>query len=60
MVFPDKVIKRGVSIYQITAGWIKWYGLGAVLGLPPIQRAMANDQMKSRFLEAIFRGDKNS
>jgi len=30
--------------------------LGAVMKLPPVKRAMANEQMKSRFVEAICRG----
>ena len=31
--------------------------LGAVFRLPPVHRAMASEQMKSRFLAAVFRGD---
>ena len=30
--------------------------LGAVLKLPPVQRALANDQLKSRFIESVTRG----
>jgi ferredoxin len=30
--------------------------LGAVLKLPPIKRAMASDQMKSRYLAALTKG----
>ena len=33
--------------------------LGAILKLPPVHRAMASEQMKSRFLEAVFRGGRN-
>ena len=29
--------------------------LGAILALPPVHRVMASKQMKSRFLEALFR-----
>ena len=30
--------------------------LGAVLKLPPLKQALANEQMKSRFVEAVTRG----
>ncbi len=35
--------------------------LGAILNMTPIKRAMASEQMKSRFLEAVFQraGHKN-
>jgi len=34
--------------------------LGAVLKLPPVKRIMANEQMKSRFLDAVARGGRGS
>ncbi len=53
--------ERGTLQHLIFDNRIMWHHralatlLGAILALPPVKRAMATEQVKSRFLEALVR-----
>jgi Pyruvate/2-oxoacid:ferredoxin oxidoreductase delta subunit len=52
-------VERGKLQHLLFDNRVLWHHralaavLGAILRLPPVQRAMANDQLKSRYLEAL-------
>jgi hypothetical protein len=52
-------VERGKLQHLIFDNRVLWHHralaavLGAILRLPPVKRAMATDQVKSRYLEAL-------